>query len=197
MEHPGPSMIVDYFKRTLSIYCGGIDNLYRHHDYTLAILESIRPFPMARYWLHCYHLFVNGQKMSKSKGNIIYVDSLMSKGYSAEEVRFFLTYGHYRDKMNYSEKSMEEVAGKLRSFRQLVAAVTKRASRSAPRECNIAVILNKTFANNMSNDLDVKGAFDGLYHIIVECEIDDIKPDEASGIVRTLQEIDKVLQVIF
>ncbi len=192
-----PSMIVDYFDRTLSIYCGGIDNLYRHHDYTLAILESIRLFPMARYWLHCYHLFVNGQKMSKSKGNIIYVDALMSKGYSAEDVRFFLTYGHYRDKMNYSEKSMEAVTGKLRSFRKLVSAVKKRADRSAPAECNMADMLNKTFANNIGNDLDVKGAFDGLYRIMSGSKIDDIKPHEASGIVRTLQEIDKVLQVIF
>ncbi len=44
-----PSMISRYFDETLSIYCGGIDNLYRHHDYTLAILESIRPYPMAKF----------------------------------------------------------------------------------------------------------------------------------------------------
>ena len=63
-----PSMVGKRFNETLSIYCGGFDNLFRHHDYSLAILESIRPYPMARFWLHCYHLVVNGQKMSKSKG---------------------------------------------------------------------------------------------------------------------------------
>ncbi len=61
------SMVNRYFHETLSIYCGGIDNLIRHHDYTRAILESVRPYAMARYWLHCQHLFVQGQKMSKSK----------------------------------------------------------------------------------------------------------------------------------
>ena len=52
VEHTVPAMISRHFDETLSIYCGGIDNLYRHHDYTLAILESIRPYPMARFWLH-------------------------------------------------------------------------------------------------------------------------------------------------
>ena len=192
-----PSMIVDYFDKTLSIYCGGIDNLYRHHDYTLAILESIRPFPMARYWLHCQHLIVNGQKMSKSKGNIIYVDTLMSQGYSAEEVRFFLTYGHYRAKMNYSDKSIGEVAGKLRSFRQLITAVRKHAGRAVPVESEEAVKLKKAFTENIDNDLDVKGAFDALFQIMSRIQINELKPGEALGIIRALQEIDKVLQVIF
>ena len=55
-----PSMVTKHFNETLSIYCGGFDNLFRHHDYSIAILESIRPYPMARFWLHCYHLVVNG-----------------------------------------------------------------------------------------------------------------------------------------
>ena len=49
-----PSMIARHFQETLSIYCGGVDNLFRHHDYTRAILESMRDYPMARFWLH-YH----------------------------------------------------------------------------------------------------------------------------------------------
>src|SRR4030042_5532550 len=85
-----PSMISKHFNETLSIYCGGIDNLFRHHDYTLAILESVRPYPMARHWLHCHHLYVNGHKMSKSKGNILYTDMLQSLGYDITEIRFFL-----------------------------------------------------------------------------------------------------------
>ncbi|MEJ2066789.1 MAG: class I tRNA ligase family protein, partial [Deltaproteobacteria bacterium] len=91
-----PSMISQHFDETLSIYCGGIDNLIRHHDYTRAVLESIRPYPMAKYWLHCHHLHVDGKKMSKSIGNILYTDNLLEKGYDLSEIRFFLIYGHYR-----------------------------------------------------------------------------------------------------
>ena len=197
-----PSMIVDYFNETLSIYCGGIDNLYRHHDYTLAILESIRPFPMARYWLHGHHLLVNGQKMSKSKGNIVYVDTLLSQGFSIEEIRFSLIYGHYRDEMNFSAKGMEAAAGRLREFKGLVGAIRKHAARkhtgsSAPVEGKVAIMLKKTFVDTMDNDLDVKGAFDGLYRIIAGLKPDELKPAEAAGIVKTLREIDNVLKVIF
>jgi cysteinyl-tRNA synthetase len=58
-----PAMIIKYFHETLSIYCGGYDNLFRHHDYLKAILESVRPYPMARFWLHGHHLYIEGQKM--------------------------------------------------------------------------------------------------------------------------------------
>jgi cysteinyl-tRNA synthetase len=195
-------MIVDYFNETLSIYCGGIDNLYRHHDYTLAVLESIRPFPMARYWLHGHHLLVNGQKMSKSKGNIVYVDTLLSQGYSVEEIRFLLIYGHYRSDMNFSAKSMEAAARKLREFKGLVGAITKHAARnqpgnSAPIEGKMVAMLKKTFVDKMDTDLDVKGAVDGLCRIIQEPKNDQLKPTEAAEIIQTLTEIDSVLKVIF
>ena len=192
-----PSMIVDYFSETLSIYCGGIDNLYRHHDYTLAILESIRPFPMARYWLHGHHLLVNGQKMSKSKGNIVYVDTLLSQGYSIEEIRFLLIYSRYRSEMNFSAEGVESAARRLREFKVLVGTIRKHARRSAPVEGKIVAKLKKTFVDNMDNDLDVKGAVDGLSRIISELKADELMPAEAAGMIDTLKHIDSVLMVIF
>lgn len=192
-----PSMIVGYFDKTLSIYCGGIDNLYRHHDYTLAILESIRPFPMARYWLHGQHLFVNGQKMSKSRDNIVYVDTLLSWGYSPEEIRFSLTYCHYREKMNFSGKSVRAAAGKLRGFKKCVAIIKKRAGGAAPGEGETAALLKKSFAESMDNDLNVKSAFDSIARIIMSVEVDELRPAEAAGIIKALTEIDSVLKVIF
>ena len=57
--------------------------------------------------------------------------------------------------------------------------------------------LKKTFSENMDNDLDVQGAFDGLYKIISSINISDLKPGEASGIIQVLREIDEILKVIF
>ncbi len=192
-----PSMIVDYFKETLSIYCGGIDNLYRHHDYTLAILESIRPFPMARYWLHAHHLLVEGQKMSKSKGNIVYVDTLMARGYSVQDIRFMLIYWHYRNRMNFSDEGMAEAADRLKEFKRFVRAIMKRADSKALKDGSISSMLKKSFAGNMDRDLDVNGAFDGLYKIISGIRVDELQPAEAAGAIKTLNEIDNVLKVIF
>jgi cysteinyl-tRNA synthetase len=192
-----PSMVSQYFHETLSIYCGGIDNLYRHHDYTKAILESIRPYPMAKFWLHCNHLYVNGQKMSKSKGNVIYTDTLLKQGYSMAEIRFFLIYGHYREKLNYSDRLMSLTATKLRTFRNIVKAIKKKAAKNPAPVDRIGNILRKTFSGHMDNDLHVRDAFNGLFEILSGINVDELNSAEAARIIKTLRELDEVLQVIF
>jgi len=192
-----PSMISKHFTETLSIYCGGFDNLFRHHDYTRAILESIRPYPMARYWLHCHHLHVNGQKMSKSKGNIYYTDTLLQQGYDIGEIRFFLIYGHYRRKLNYSDKNMRSAADKLRAFREMVNEAKGRADWEADLDGEVTRRIKGIFSERMDDDLDVKGAFDGLYGVLAELELGDLNPAEASAIMKALKEIDGVLRVLF
>ena len=192
-----PSMVSKYFQETLSIYCGGFDNLFRHHDYTRAILESIRPYPMAKYWLHCHHLQVNGQKMSKSKGNIYYTDMLLEQGYDMGEIRFFLIYGHYREKLDYSDQTMRSAADRLRKFREMVQEVEGRAGQEPERDGRTARRMKGAFAENMDDDLDVRGAFEGLYGVLSGLEFGELQAAEASGAMKALREIDGVLRVIF
>jgi cysteinyl-tRNA synthetase len=192
-----PSMISRYFDETLSVYCGGIDNLYRHHDYTRAVLESVRPYPMADTWLHCHHLYVNGQKMSKSRGNIHYTDMIERAGYSMQEIRFFLIYGHYREKLNFSKKSMKSTVGKLREFRHGVDRIAGRAASKRVTETMISRRIRKVFVENMNNDLHLKEGFDAVSAIVAGLDVQFIKQSEATGIIRTLREIDEVLQVFF
>ncbi len=192
-----PSMVSQYFHETLSIYCGGIDNLYRHHDYTKAILESVRPYPVAKFWLHCNHLYVNGQKMSKSKGNVIYTDTLLKQGYSMAEIRFFLIYGHYRERLSYSDRSMSRAAKKLGTFRNLVKAITKKAGQNTAPADRIENKLKRTFTEYMDNDLHVRDAFDRLCKIVAGINVNELNPAEATGIIKTLKNIDDVLKVIF
>jgi cysteinyl-tRNA synthetase len=192
-----PSMVTDYFDETLSIYCGGIDNLYRHHDYALAILESVKPYKMARYWLHGRHLLMDGHKMSKSKGNIVYVGDLLAKGYSAAEIRFFLIYGRYGKTRSFSYEKMEAVAVELRKFRKTVAVIRKRAGRTAPIEGETSRLLQQIFSENMDDNLHVKGAFDGLRRIVMKIDANALAPGEAAAIIKTLTGIDSVLKVIF
>lgn len=192
-----PSMISRYFDETLSVYCGGIDNLYRHHDYTRAILESIRPYPMADIWLHCRHLHVNGQKMSKSRGNIYYTDMLAQAGYRMREIRFFLIYGHYREKLNFSATSMDLAAKRLRQFRRLIAAIEKSAESKMSRQSSLSRDISKVFSAYMDNDLHVKGAFDGMYALLSGIKTHSCAKAEAKGVMQVLRNIDNVLQVLF
>jgi cysteinyl-tRNA synthetase len=192
-----PSMISRYFDETLSIYCGGIDNLFRHHDYTRAILESIRPYPMARYWLHGAHLHVDGKKMSKSIGNILYTDDLQKQGYAMSEIRFFLIYGQYRKTMNYSAKRMRAATERLRRFKEQVKKIKRRAGSTTGRDMDVSQKITEAFQERMDDDLDVKGAFDNVCDLVARVDMKDLTPATASGAIRALQEIDEVLQVTF
>jgi cysteinyl-tRNA synthetase len=218
-----PAMIRPYFRESLTIYCGGIDNIYRHHDYTLAILESITDYALATYWLHCQHLFVNGQKMSKSKGNVYYPDTLLSQGYTAAEIRFFLIYGHYGTRVNYSPDAMIKAAAKLRGLKKTISQLEKRAGLApiksnfekaftqgndrgqinnrtgagSHQEDNHARQIRGVFFAGMDSDLNVQEAFDSLCTLLSGWELSALKREEASGVLAALGDLDEVMQVIF
>jgi cysteinyl-tRNA synthetase len=192
-----PSMIVKYFNDTLSIYCGGYDNLFRHHDYLKAILESVRPYPMARFWLHGHHLYVDGQKMSKSKGNVYYVDTLQKEGYTLAEIRFFLIYGPYRKKLNYTDASMAAAARRLRSFTARVKKLEGQAAGARAGAGPLPARFREVFVERMDDDLDVKGAFDGLDAILTGLDPSALTQGQSSGILRELRRADEVLKVLF
>jgi cysteinyl-tRNA synthetase len=191
-----PAMVSKHFNETLSVYCGGVDNLFRHHDYNLAVLEAVRPFPMARFWLHCQHLYVKGQKMSKSKGNIYYTDTVMKKRYAADELRFFLIYGHYREVLDYSDEAMAAAAERLRGFKRNVARIEAKAGKDGADRKTAERTMN-IFVREMDDDLNVKKAFDRVNEMLLSDDVKDLKPAEAAGIIQALREIDKVLKVIF
>jgi cysteinyl-tRNA synthetase len=192
-----PSMIIQHFHDTLSIYCGGIDNLFRHHDYSRAILESIRPYPMAKIWLHCHHLYVDNRKMSKSKGNAYYIDSLRKQGYSPAEIRFFLIYGHYRRRLNFSRKTMARAVENLRRLKRRLDAIQRQADDGGGFDSSAAKETKTTFTLKMDSDLDVKGAIDNLQLFLSAMGVKRLKPRAASGVIHALRDIDEVLQVIF
>lgn len=192
-----PSIVASYFQETLSIYCGGIDNLYRHHDYSLAILESLRPYPMARFWLHGHHLLVGGRKMSKSRGTVITTDDLLTRGYDAAEIRFFLIYGHYRETLSYTDSAMEAAAKELRRLRTEVREIAKRASRAAASADDRARKLREIFRDRMDEDLDVRGAFDGIDRELRTMASGKLQPEAAAAVIAALRDIDGVLKVVF
>ena len=192
-----PSMILKHYRGTLSIYCGGIDNLFRHHDYTRAIIESVRPYPMAKFWLHCRHLIMEGQKMSKSKGNIYYIEDLRKDGYTLDEIRFFLIDSHYRKELNYTKKKMQSAAEKLKNLKRKTKAINRKADPASKVDRKMAKRVKDGFTREMDDDLNVERAFDQLYESIEEIKVETLKPATASGLIKGLREIDEVLRVLF
>ncbi len=166
-----PAMLCDTLGPTVDIWCGGEDNLVRHHDYNIAVMESVTGKRLSRYWLHGAHLLVGGKKMSKSRGNVIYPVDLLSKGYSGREIRFFLIYGHYRKRLNFTYKAMEQRAQHLRDLLLAIDELKRSSPDKSLEDTKASEIIKEmvpTFKSHMDNDLDVLSAFESLEDAILE-----------------------------
>jgi cysteinyl-tRNA synthetase len=157
------AMISKHLGFEIDIHTGGIDNLYRHHDYTLAIMEGASGKRFCPWWLHGGHLLVNGEKMSKSRGNVTYIDDLLDKGFYPHHIRFYLLYGPYRDDLNLRLKHIEDRAGYLDRIRQLVDLLLNRETEDVEEtNSDPAAEMRIAFENHMNNNLDYAGAFDAV-----------------------------------
>jgi cysteinyl-tRNA synthetase len=186
----------------IDIAAGGIDNLVRHHDYTLAVAESVSGKQFASYWLHGAHLFVDGKKMSKSRGNVYYPEDLAAKGYRREHVRFFLIYGHYRKRLNFTFERLAETSRKLDAFKDTVQDLQKaKSARSSRRAKQLVASMISGFEENMDDDLDVQGAFDQLFKTVSRLGILNktgrLSAEDANAALEGLRRVDRVLNVIF
>jgi cysteinyl-tRNA synthetase len=196
------SIVTKHLGFSIDVACGGIDNLVRHHDYTLAVAEAISGKSFARYWLHGGHLLVKGKKMSKSKGNVYYLEDLLARNYTRDHLRFFLIYGQYRKKMNFTWEKLAETSGKLDMLKSIVQDLEKTKPQSSSEEA-------KTFANKISSgfemfmnkDLNVKAAFDEILKVVARLQElkkqNRLSLEVAKATLTNLKKIDSVLQVIF
>jgi cysteinyl-tRNA synthetase len=198
------AMVTKHLGFSIDIACGGVDNLVRHHDYTLAVAEAASGEPFARFWLHGGHLYVDGKKMSKSQGNVLYLDQLVAEDYYGAAVRFFLIYGAYRKKLNFTWEALAETSRKLDNCQALIRELQNNQTANAPstNQAKKAVQnLLPTFEKHMNKDLDAKSAFDSVYAtvaLLVEFKRKKaLGKAELDAAVDALRRIDSVLQVLF
>jgi cysteinyl-tRNA synthetase len=199
-----PAMTIQTLGYEIDIHCGGIDNMWRHHDYNRAIIEAAGGTEFCRYWLHGEHLIVNGEKMSKSKGNVIYPEDLTGRGCDGQHVRFMLIYGYYRDKLNVTEKMMADRCQQIDELQQHVANVLSdsgETSKSTPRmEAAVKEII-PIFEHAMNNDLHVREAIDEMKGVVDELHRLSGGKALPAAIRRSaksaLRKIDTVLGVMF
>jgi len=196
------AMVTKHLGSVIDIACGGVDNLARHHDYNIAVVEGVSGKEFAHYWLHGAHLLVDGKKMSKSRGNIYYLNDLIKMGYKREHIRFFLIYGHYRKPLNFSFEKMKKTSQKLDTFKNMVDDLQKTESaESSEKAKKLVGDIITGFERNMNDNLNVKAAFDDLFKDISKLNTlrnqGKLGSKDARMAVANLRKIDCVLQVIF
>ncbi|MFL2678797.1 MAG: cysteine--tRNA ligase [Alphaproteobacteria bacterium] len=106
------------------IHCGGVDLTFPHHENEIAQSCSIKninsdPETFSKYWFHNGFVTVNGEKMSKSLGNITLVNELL-KNYSGDVVRYSLLTSHYRQPLDWSKTILEQSKKTLEKFKKII-----------------------------------------------------------------------------
>ncbi|WP_078124510.1 cysteine--tRNA ligase [Leptospira alexanderi] len=111
------AMIRKIYGSGVDIHTGGVDLLFPHHENEVAQSEGAFPEEsFVKTWLHSEHLLVEGQKMSKSKGNFYTLRDLVQQGLDPKAIRFLLISAHYRSKLNFSTDRIAEASANIRKI---------------------------------------------------------------------------------
>jgi len=119
------AMSTKYLGQPFDIHGGGVENKFPHHECEIAQSEAAMGVPFCNYWLHNGMLMVEGEEMHKSLGNMITLREAFQR-YDPMAIRFFILQGHYRSRLDFSEKAMEAAKRGMERIYDTVRAVREQ-----------------------------------------------------------------------
>ena len=149
------------FGDSIDIHGGGRDLIFPHHENEIAQTEALTGKQFANYWIHNGLIKVNGQKMSKSLGNSLFLKDLLDK-YSAEVIKFALLQTNYRGDINVTDNLFPDAEKHLYDFYKLILAVEEKFGAGATKNEQIDVQFNKAMDDDFNTALAISDLF-GLF----------------------------------
>jgi cysteinyl-tRNA synthetase len=182
----------------IDIHCGGVDNIFPHHEAEIAQTEGVTGKQFVRYWLHCAHLLVDGQKMSKSLGNFYTLPDLLEKGYSGREIRYALIRVHYRAPLNFTWEGMEEARQALARIDDWLERLHKTVAGQIDNG-KIDLQPGIGFEEALDDDLNISAALGFLFESIRETnralDRNELGADAANAWLKWWERINSVLVI--
>ena len=194
------AMSMKYLGETFDLHTGGIDNLFPHHENEIAQAEAATGKPFVNTWIHCAHLKVNGEKMSKSLGNFFTLRDLIEKGWSGREIRYVLVNAHYRSGLNFAFTALEDAR---KALARIDACVDRLEGLGGAADAPCPEFAQKClddFTAAVNDDLNLPKAFASLFELVRQTNAFLSQPSSAAQAARILavfRRMDEVLGVIF
>jgi cysteinyl-tRNA synthetase len=194
------AMSMKYLGHHFDIHTGGVDNIFPHHENEIAQSEAATGEKFVNYWLHCEHLMVEGDKMSKSAGNFYRLRELLDKGIDAKAIRYVLLSTHYRQKLNFTFDKLEAAAKsitRLRDFKKSISGDFKSGSLQVNDSVEKYMA---EFEATLDDDLNISGALGAVFSLMHE--INSYRQDnaltnqDAAAILKSLARVDSILNVL-
>jgi len=190
-----------YLGETFDIHAGGIDLVFPHHENEIAQSEGATGKPFVRYWLHFEHLKVEGETMSKSKGNYYTFRDLTAKGYSPAGLRYFLLSVPYNKQINLNFDALggaDRTVASLRDFRaRLSEAKTEPGVDDKLHEATLRAL--SEFEAGMDDDLNTSVALAAVHNLAREVNTalarHRVRTDNQRELLDLIKRFDSVLNV--
>lgn len=167
------AMAAKHLGRVIDIHCGGQDLIFPHHENEIAQSCCANDEPLfARYWLHNGFITMSDQKMSKSLGNIELIRDVL-KQHNGEVVRWVLLNAHYRQSVNWSEKSINQARKTLDRLYRILADFAHIKAQPQTPDAQLVAALN--------DDLNTPQAFARLIALAKNLQKNTDPEQQATG----------------
>lgn len=196
------AMSAKYLGPSFDIHCGGVDNIFPHHENEIAQSEAYWGRPFVGTWLHCQHLVRDGEKMAKSRGNTITLAEVIAAGAEPLSVRYLLLATHYRKTLNFTWEALRQAQAARDRLLELPRAL-EAVSAERPAAPEIDALLGETrraFIAGLEDDLNISAALAALFEFVRRGNVllagAAVGRDDARRMADLLRELDGVLGVL-
>lgn len=174
------AMSIKYLGERFDIHTGGVDHIGVHHTNEIAQNYAATGHKVVNFWLHLEHLLFNKGKMSKSKGGLITVETLIDKGFDPLDLRYLCLTAYYRHHLNFSWKSLDGAQNSLNNLRTYIRQIYSSTNGRVIKKYQ-----NK-FQSAINDDLDTSKALAILWKLVKS-------PEKITDIYSTILDFDRVL----
>ncbi|HEV7889865.1 MAG TPA: cysteine--tRNA ligase [Pyrinomonadaceae bacterium] len=195
------AMSMKYLGETFDIHAGGIDLVFPHHENEIAQSEGATDKQFARYWLHAEHLKVEGESMSKTRGNYYTFRDLLEKGFNPKAIRYLLLSVPYNKQLNFTFDGLrgaEKTVESLRTFRARLRDARTEGGSNPELKAAAARALEQ-FESGMDEDLNTSVALAAIHELKTEVNraLDGctLREDDRTEVLALVERFNSVLNI--
>jgi cysteinyl-tRNA synthetase len=195
------AMSMKYLGETFDIHTGGVDLIFPHHENEIAQSEGATHEPFVNYWLHSEHLKIDGETMSKSKGNYYTLRDLIERGFTPSAIRYALLSVPYRKQLNFTIEGLrgiEKTVAGLQDFNARLSEARTEAGSNPEMRATAARALAE-FESGLDDDLNTSVALAAIHNLTREvntalnCE--GLRSDDQRELLELIGRFDSVLNI--
>jgi cysteinyl-tRNA synthetase len=193
------AMAMKYLGSPIDIHAGGVDLIFPHHENEIAQSEGATGQLFVQRWLHCQHLLVDNQKMSKSLGNFYTLRDLLQRGFKAKVIRYSLLSTHYRQAQNFTMEGLAAAEAAVQRLQDFMANLQTAEGRDTPVDGLISNAARQ-FEEGMDDDLNISLGLAAIFDFVREVNrlLADgrLSQQNAQAVMATMRKFDQVLGLL-